>query len=126
MVTLHFVGGRVEQCMKYQLKYLRLGLKNNYAWQIFVYFKCRFHNEGLLRQFSYFLDFFCSGSKLYAHKISRLSDQPFMFFAIFLVILWKISPKIIFVTKFSQFCIIYKKIQKNWTTIGRIVIFYFL
>ena len=32
-----------------QLKYLRLGLKNNYAWQISVYFKWRLHNKGMLR-----------------------------------------------------------------------------
>ena len=76
--------------------------------------KCHFHNDGLLSDFSYFLDFFlyrqCTGSKLYAHRISGSTDQPSI-----LRFLGNFVANItdIFVTKINQLCIIYKRSETN-------------
>ena len=48
--------------------------------KIFVYFKCKIHNEGLPGENCCFLAFFKTGSKFSACQISSFSDQPFMIF----------------------------------------------
>ena len=87
------------------------GDKSNCAWNIQLKYLRRMANICLFQMmfsqwrpaqiiFAFPKNFFCKGSKHYAHKISRSTDQPFKFFAIFLFI--------------------------SWTNIGRTVFLYFL
>ena len=49
------------------------------TWQIFVYFKCQFHNERLHSQIFRFLDIFWRSLHFFPQKNSSLRDQPFCF-----------------------------------------------
>ena len=51
------------------------------TWQIFIYFKCQFHNERLHSQIFRFLDIFWRSLHFFPQKISSLWDQPFCFLA---------------------------------------------
>ena len=75
------------------------GDKSNCAWNIQLKYLRRMANICLFQMmfsqwrpaqiiFAFPKNFFCKGSQHYAHKISRSTDQPFTFFAIFLAISW--------------------------------------
>ena len=95
--------------------------------KIFVYFKCKIHNEGLPGENCCFLAFFKTGSKFVPnfkflwpalHNFSQTNKKntPGV---------WLFWQRNIFGIKFGSFCIIQTRFDHNWIKNGHKIRFYF-
>ena len=73
-------GDQLTRALKKLIQIIWLWIRLWKIWKIFVYFKCKLHNEGLAPQFFCFLSFFRIAPKLFTWRVSSLWDQPFSFF----------------------------------------------